>query len=60
MEYFVQAKHWSGLPLPPPGDLPDPGLKLCICGALAGGIFSTVPPGKPYTTRDLSQKARST
>ena len=21
-------KYWSGLPFPPPGDLPDPGIKL--------------------------------
>ena len=22
-----QEKYWSGLPFPPPGDLPDPGIK---------------------------------
>ena len=22
-----QAKYWSGLPFPSPGDLPDPGIK---------------------------------
>ena len=22
-----QARHWSGLPFPPPGDLPNPGIK---------------------------------
>ena len=22
-----QARHWSGLPFPSPGDLPDPGIK---------------------------------
>ena len=27
---FQDKKHWSGLPLPPTGDLPDPGLNLCL------------------------------
>ena len=29
-----------------PGDLPDPGIKLQT-PALAGGFFTTAPPGKP-------------
>ena len=24
---FPRQEHWSGLPFPPPGDLPDPGIK---------------------------------
>ena len=24
---FSRQEHWSGLPFPPPGDLPDPGIK---------------------------------
>ena len=24
---FLRQEHWSGLPCPPPGDLPDPGIK---------------------------------
>ena len=24
---FSRHEHWSGLPCPPPGDLPDPGIK---------------------------------
>ena len=24
---FFRQEHWSGLPFPPPGDLPDPGIK---------------------------------
>ena len=27
---ILQAKHWSGLPCPPPGDLPDPGIELAL------------------------------
>ena len=26
---FSRQENWSGLPCPPPGDLPDPGLPLC-------------------------------
>jgi len=25
---FTRQEYWSGLPCPPPGDLPDPGIKL--------------------------------
>ena len=25
---FPRQEDWSGLPFPPPGDLPDPGIKL--------------------------------
>ena len=33
---------WSGLPFPPPGDLPHPGIKPAspMVPALAGGFFS--------------------
>ena len=24
---FSRQEHWSGLPCPPPGNLPDPGIK---------------------------------
>ena len=34
------------LPFPPPGDLPDPGIKPAA-PALAGGLFTTELPGKP-------------
>ena len=36
------------MPFPTPGDLPDPGIKLASLAspALAGGYFTTVPPGK--------------
>ena len=40
---ILQAEYWSGLPFPPPGDLPDPGIKLSslLSPALAGGFFTT-------------------
>ena len=25
---FSKQEYWSGLPFPPPGDLPDPGIEL--------------------------------
>ena len=48
---FPRQEYWSGLPFPPPGDLPDAGIKpksLLASSALAGGFFMTVPFGKPY------------
>ena len=27
---FPRQESWSGLPFPPPGGLPDPGVKLCL------------------------------
>ena len=41
MEFFRQ-EYRSGLPLPSPGDLPDPGIKLATL-ALAGRFFTTAP-----------------
>ena len=43
---FPRREYWSGLPFPPPGDLPDPGIKPAS-PALAGGFFTAEPPGKP-------------
>ena len=38
-----KEKYWSGLPCPPPGDLPNPGVKLLSLAtpALAGEFFIT-------------------
>ena len=40
---FSRQEYWSGLPLPPPGDLPQPGIKpsSLMSPALAGGFFTT-------------------
>ena len=43
---FPWQEYWSGLPFPPLGDLPNPGIKP-TSPALAGGFFTTEPPGKP-------------
>ena len=50
---FPRQEYWSGLPFPPPGDLPGPGIEptasaLQVVSSIAGGFFITVPPGKPY------------
>ena len=36
---FSRQEYWSGLPFPPPGDLPDPGIEPSA-PALAGGFFN--------------------
>jgi len=40
---FSRQEYGSGLPGPPPRDLPDPGIKLSslMSPALAGGFFTT-------------------
>ena len=43
---FSRQEYWSGLPFPSPKDLPDPGIKPTPF-VLAGGFFTTEPPGKP-------------
>ena len=39
---FCRQEYWSGLPFPPPGDLPNPGIKPAslISPALAAGFFT--------------------
>ena len=27
---FSRQEYWSGLPCPPPGDFPSPGIKPCV------------------------------
>ena len=48
---FSRQEQWSGLPCPPPGDLPNPGIEPAS-PALAVGFFTTVPPGKPDALHD--------
>ena len=40
---FSRQEYWSGMPCPPPGDLPDPGIKpeSLFSPTLAGGFFTT-------------------
>ena len=58
--------YWSGLPFPPLGDLPNPGMKSAshMSSALAAGLPSPLlPPGKPfnhYVVLILSHQTRPT
>ena len=46
---FPRQEYWSGLPCPPPGDLPGPGIKPMspASPALQANFLSTELPGKP-------------
>ena len=46
---FPRKDYWSGLPSPPPEDLPDPGIEPAypVSPALPTDSLSTEPPGKP-------------
>ena len=41
-----RQEYWSMFAFPPPGNLPDTGIKP-VSLALAGGFFTPEPPGKP-------------
>ena len=43
---FFRQEYWSGLPFPPPGDLPDPGIEPRSPEFQADALTSE-PPGKP-------------
>ena len=49
---FFRQEYWSGLPFPPPGDLPDPGTKLAspLSLALQADSLYTEPSGKPLSS----------
>ena len=49
---FSWQEYWSSLPLPPSGDLPNPGIKP---GLLHWQVvfFAPEPPGKPVLERSL-------
>ena len=49
---FSRLEHWGGLPFPLPGDLPDQGIETAS-PALAGGFFTTEPPGTPKDINTL-------
>ena len=46
---FSRQEYWSGLPCPPPGDLPNPGIKP-RSPALQGDSLLSEPPGRPKNT----------
>ena len=46
---FSRQEYWSGLPSPPPGDLPNPGIEPTSpeSPALQVDSVPSEPPGKP-------------
>ena len=48
---FSRQEYRSGLPLPSPGELPEPGVEP-MSPVLAGGFFTTEPP-ETLTFRQL-------
>ena len=44
---FSRQEYWSGLPCPPPGDLPNPGIEP-RSPAMQADSFPSEPPGKPF------------
>ena len=61
---FSSPEHWSGLPFPPPGDLPDPGIEPRSPALQADALLSELL-GKPIVrgTRmkgwDIHRRRRS-
>ena len=46
---FPRQEYWSGLPFPPPGDLPDSGTEP-TSPAFVEGFFINGPCGKPVSS----------
>ena len=57
-----RQEYWGGLPYPPPGDLPDPGIKpaFLMSPAMAGRSLPPVPPGKPVDENTIHPYAQLT
>ena len=51
---FSRQEYWSGLPFPPPGELPNPGINPRLLRLLhwQAGSLPLVPPGKPHLNTD--------
>ena len=45
---FPRQKYWSGLPFPPPGDLPRDRIRVSCISCIAGRFFTTERSGKPH------------
>ena len=58
---FSRQGYWSGLPFPPPRDLPHPGIKSCLSGLLhwQADSISLKPPGKPCVAQWLRNTLES-
>ena len=59
---FSRQEYWSGLPCPPPGDLPNPGIEpvSLTSPALAGRFFTTSATWEALAQEVLNSKNRVT
>ena len=57
---FSRQEYWNGLLFPPPGDLPNSGIEHAspVVPTLAGGFFTTEPPGRCHQAPHLSHWAQ--
>ena len=55
---FSRQEYWSGLPGPPPGDLPDPGIEptFLMSPALAGGFSTTSATWEAHPSACVSKR----
>ena len=53
-----RQEYWSGLPCPPPGDLPTPGIKSAspLSLALQGESLPTEPPKNPIYVKSKKKQ----
>ena len=58
---FSWQEYWGGLPCPPAGDLPNPGIEPISLRSpeLTGGFFTTSSPGKPDIHTSCQEKVPS-
>ena len=57
---FSRQECWSGLPCPPPGDLPDPGVRpVSLMASFTGrqGSLPLVPPGNWYWNQEKNKSS---
>ena len=55
---FSRREYWSGLPCPPPGDVPNPGIEPVSLKSVhwQASSLPLVPPGKPSVTlKEINQ-----
>ena len=57
---FSRQEYWSGLPCPPPGHIPNPGIEAASPGTPAWQADSSPgePPGKPFSDNWLHVKSK--
>ena len=53
-----RQEYWSGLPFPPPGNLPDPGIEPAS-PVLRSRFFTIAPPGKDRTDKPRAEVTNS-